>query len=222
MSWIQLTAADGHVLDAYCAQPAAPKGAVVVLQEIFGVNPHIQAVCDRFASHGYAAIAPALFDRAKKSQVLGYDAEGIAQGRALKAQLSDDQALLDVQAAVEWLGRQNLAVAACGFCWGGTLAWLAAGRLSGLCAAVAYYGTNIAGYLNEKPKVPMLLHFGEHDTNIPPEKVDMIARAFPQVPLYRYPAGHGFNCDDRAAFHAGSAAAASDRTMQFLKDNMPC
>jgi len=220
--WIQLSAKDGHVLDAYVAQPAEPEGVLIVLQEIFGVNSHIQAVCDRFENRRHIAIAPALFDRVKKSQSLGYDSESVAAGRALKAQVSDEQALMDVQAAIDWAGKEGLPVAVAGFCWGGTLAWLAAARLSGLCAAVAYYGTNIAGYLDDAPRVPVLLHFGELDANIPPEKVDAIARAYPDIALYRYPAGHGFNCEDRPAFHARSADAATERTRQFLKEHMPC
>ena len=221
-AWIQLTASDGHGLDAWCAQPAAPERAIVILQEIFGVNPHIRNVCDRFAGRGYLAIAPALFDRAEKSQSLGYDAEGIARGRELKARITNEQALLDVQAAIDHANAAKLPVAVLGFCWGRTLAWLAAARLSGVRAAVALYGTNIADHLDEAPKVPVQLHFGEHDKNIPPDQVSRIEQAWPQVPLYRYPAGHGFNCEDRAAFHARSAAIASDRSKDFLRKHLSC
>ena len=222
MSTIQLKAADGHVLDAYCAQGAAPLRAIVILQEIFGVNTHIRAVCDRFATRDYLAIAPALFDRAKRSQALGYDEEGIAQGRALKSQITNEQALLDVQAAIDHAVAAKLPVAVLGFCWGGTLAWLAAARLKGLAATIAFYGTNIADHLDEEPKVPIQLHFGDHDKNIPPDQVHRIAQAWPRVPLYRYPAGHGFNCEDRPAFHARSAAIATDRSRDFLRKYLSC
>jgi carboxymethylenebutenolidase len=225
MGWIRLNAADGHALDAYWAQPAAPQGAIVVLQEIFGVNPHIRALCDRYCEQGYLAIAPALFDRVSRSQVLGYDARGIALGREIRGQLSDAQALLDVQAAVDWAAVQlgpQAKIAVMGFCWGGTLAWLAVTRLSGLRCAVAYYGTGIAAYVDETPKVPMLLHFGKQDAHIPAEHVDKIAQAWPELPLYRYEAGHGFNCDDRPAYHPSSAELAAARTHEFLKDHLKC
>lgn len=228
--WIQLESADGHRPQAFCARPDAPCGAVVILQEIFGVNPHIQQLCDRYRAQGWLAVAPALFDRVAPSQSLPYDTDGIARGRKLKAQVSEAQALLDVQAAIDWAGRElppsggdaPPPVAVIGFCWGGTLAWLAAARLSGLRCAVAYYGTNIADRVEQRPRVPMLLHFGMQDQNIPPADVDRIATAWPEIPLYRYAAGHGFNCDDRPAFHAASAAVAGERTTAFLKENLAC
>lgn len=224
MGWTQLKAPDGHVLDAYLAKPAGEtRGAIVVLQEIFGVNAHMRSLCEKYAQQGYLAIAPALFDRVAKLQALDYDAEGIARGRELKNQLTDAQALRDVQAAVDFArGAQTANVAVIGFCWGGTLAWLAASRLFGVDCIVAYYGTNIHGYLNEEPKVPVLLHFGEEDTHIPPEHVDAIAKAWPKAELYRYPAGHGFNCEDRPAFHAPSAELAGARTEHFLKRELQC
>jgi carboxymethylenebutenolidase len=225
MAWIELKAQDGHVLQAYCAQPAAPQGAIVVLQEIFGVNPHIRSLCDRYCEQGYLAVAPALFDRAARSQVLGYDASGIARGREIRGQISDELALLDVQAAIDWASQQlgpAGRVAVIGFCWGGTLAWLSASRLSGLRCAVAYYGTNIAGYVDEAPKVPVLLHFGTQDAHIPPQHVDKIAQRWPELPLYRYDAGHGFHCDDRPAYHGPSAQLAAQRTREFLKEQIQC
>ena len=226
MSSIELKAGDDHVLTAYCAQPAAaPKGAIVVLQEIFGVNPHIRSLCERFAQAGYVAIAPALFDRVARGQILAYDEAGVARGREVKAQISDEQALVDVQAAIDWATGQigpEGKVAVIGFCWGGTLAWLSAARLGGLCAGVAYYGTGIAACLGEAPKVPMMLHFGEQDAHIPPDDVNAIAQAWPGFALYRYPAGHGFNCDDRPAYHRPSAELAAARTQQFLEDTFKC
>lgn len=220
MAWIELKAADGHGLDAYCAQPAgSPQGAIVVLQEIFGVNPHIRSLCDRFAEQGYLAVAPALYDRVSKSESLAYDTAGIARGREIRSQLSDAQALVDVQAAIDWAAGQlgpGAKVAVMGFCWGGTLAWLSATQLSGVSCAVAYYGTGIAAYVDEAPKVPMLLHFGTQDIHISPSDIDKISQTWPQLALYRYEAGHGFNCDDRPAYHQPSAELATDRTREFL------
>jgi carboxymethylenebutenolidase len=224
MAWVELTAADGHVLQAWCARPAGtPRGAIVVLQEIFGVNAHVRAVCDAWAAEGWVAVAPALYDRVARGAEAGYGPQGIAQGRAWKEKLGDETALKDVQAAIDFAQAQGgRGVAVIGFCWGGTLAWLAAARLSGLDAAIAYYGTNIAGYVGEPPKVPVLLHFGDQDTHIPPEHVQKIAAAWPQLELHRYPAGHGFNCDERPSYHAASASLAARRTRDFLKETIEC
>jgi len=223
MAWTELTAADGHVLQAWVARPAGkPRGAIVVLQEIFGVNAHIRSVCERWAAEGWLAIAPALYDRVARGTETGYDPQGVARGRAAKEKLGDATALRDVQAAVALARAEGGRVAVMGFCWGGTLAWLAAARLPGVDAAIAYYGTNIAGYLDEAPKVPVLLHFGEQDTHIPPEHVQKIAAAWPGLALHRYPAGHGFNCDERPAYDAPSAQLAATRTREFLEEHIPC
>jgi carboxymethylenebutenolidase len=220
MAWIELKAADGHALQAWEAQPAGqPRGAVVVLQEIFGVNAHIRSVCDRLAAQGWYAVAPALFDRAQRGLEAGYDPEGMAAGRAAKAQVREADALADVQAAITRAQRAGQ-VAVMGFCWGGTLAWLAAARLQGLACGIAYYGTQIHEHRNEQPRVPMLLHFGNADTHIPPQHVDAIAQAHPDIPLYRYEAGHGFNCDVRASFDRASAELAATRTQAFLQDHL--
>jgi carboxymethylenebutenolidase len=220
MGWIELKAADGHQLQAWCVAPeAAPRGAVVVLQEIFGVNSHIRKVCERLAAQGWLAVAPALFDRVRRGTELGYGPDDLAKGRDTKAQTTDDLALLDVQAAMAYAGRGGR-VAVMGFCWGGTLSWLAATRLQGVACAVTWYGTNIHGYVQEQPRVPVLMHFGEHDTHIPPEHVQRIAREHPDLPLYRYDAGHGFNCDDRPAFHRASAELAAQRTQDFLETHL--
>lgn len=223
MAWTDIEAADGHVLQAWRAQPAGvARGAIVVLQEIFGVNAHIRSVCDGWAAQGWLAIAPALYDRVARGIETGYDAQGIAAGRAAKEKLGDDTALLDVQAAIDHARASTSCAAVIGFCWGGTLAWLAAARLHGVDAAVAYYGTNIAGYLGEQPKVPVLLHFGEQDTHIPPDHVARIAQAWPAARLHRYPAGHGFNCDARPAYDAPSAELAAARTRAFLEETLTC
>lgn len=220
MGWIELTAGDGHQLQAWEARPAAaPRGAVVVLQEIFGVNRHIRTVCDRLADQGWLALAPALFDRVARGCELGYDQAGMAAGRAAKEHIGEDAALRDVQAAVSQAARFGR-VAVMGFCWGGTLAWLAAARLPGVACAIAYYGTAIHAYRDERPRAPVLLHFGDRDTHIPAEHVRAIAAAHPELPLYRYDAGHGFHCDERAAFDPRSAALAGERTQHFLQSNL--
>ena len=224
MGWIDLKAADGHRLRAWQARPPTPpRGALVVLQEIFGVNAHVRTVCDRYAASGWLAVAPSLFDRAvADAPEIGYGPDGIAQGRELKGQVEDAAALLDVQAAIEHAGAGGLPVAVVGFCWGGTLAWLAAARLRGLRAAIAYYGTQIADHLDVTPQVPLLLHFGAQDAHIPAEHVQQIAAAFPLTELHVYPAGHGFACDARAAYHAPSAELAAERSALFLKDRLSC
>lgn len=219
---MELTAADGHRFQAYCARPAgAPRGAMVVVQEIFGVNAHIRSLCDRFAAEGYLALAPALYDRVERGVELAYGPEGVARGREVRQRVTDDMAMLDVAASVTCARAEAGRVGVIGFCWGGTLAWLSACRLGKVSAAVAYYGTNIAGYVNEAPKVPVLLHFGEQDSHIPPAHVEKIRAAYPAIELHLYPAGHGFNCDDRAAYEPASARQAWERTLAFLAHHLP-
>ena len=216
---LTLTAKDGHEFSAYCAKPESKaKAAIVVIQEIFGVNGHIRDVCQRFAAHGYAAIAPALFDRIEPGIELDYDEAGVARGRDLKSASDWDNAVADMAAAID-AAREFGPVAVVGFCWGGSLAWLAATRLKA-SVVVGYYGGQIVNYLDEAPACPMLLHFGEQDTAIPLTDVDKIRAAHRDIPVHLYPAGHGFNCDRRASFDADSAALAWDRTLEFLAKNL--
>ena len=211
-AFIKLTASDGHRLDAYQAGPeGTPKAGLVVVQEIFGVNEHIRAVADGFAAAGYASIAPAIFDRLETGVDIGYDAEGIARGRELKAKADIDDALKDVAAAAARV-RSAGKVGVVGYCWGGSVTWLAALRLD-VDAAVCYYGGGIAGFLDEEVRCPTVCHFGETDASIPMTDVEAIKAAHPERPLYVYPAGHGFNCDRRADYHEQSAALALERTL---------
>ena len=214
-----LTAADSHKLGAYRADPAGkPKGGIVVIQEIFGVNRHMRAVTDRFAAAGYAALAPALFDRVERNVDVGYDEAGIAKGRAVRQGVSYDQAMRDSAAAVAHLqpfGKVGIV----GYCWGGNIAWLAASRLR-VAAAVGYYGGDIANLLSETPKVPLQLHFGELDQHITPAAVASIRAAVPKLPVYTYPAGHGFNCDERKDYDAASADLARERTLAFFAEHV--
>lgn len=212
---MKLPAKDGHRLEVYIAQPAGrPRAGLVVCQEIFGVNGHIRAVAEGFAGQGYLTVAPALFDRIEPGLELDYDAEGIARGRAVRAQITAEQALNDIAAAMAVASAAGK-VGVVGYCWGGTLAWLAACRL-GPDAAVCYYGSQIHAHRHERPACPVMMHFGELDGSIPPEHVEAIRAARPEVTIHSYPAGHGFNCDARADFHEISARVAGERTQDFL------
>lgn len=215
----KLTAADGNELDAYVVRPdGTPKGGLVVCQEIFGVNHHIRAVAERFAAAGFFAVAPALFDRVKPGVELDYTADGVAEGRALRTALAWDDVTADVGAAVA-AARVAGKVGVVGYCWGGSLAWLAACRLD-IAAAVGYYGGQIHEHRAETPRAPVMLHFGERDELIPPEHIAEIGRQHPAVRIFTYPAGHGFNCDARADFDADSAALAGERTLAFLDQHL--
>jgi carboxymethylenebutenolidase len=219
---VTLEASDGHRFDAYQAFPAGPaRGGVVIIQEIFGVNRHIRALVDEYAAAGYAAVAPAVFDRARRGVELGYTPEGTVEGRALRAQIGWDAPLLDIEAAARALSARNgRAAAVIGFCWGGSLAWLTACRSARVACAVGYYGGQIAQFLGERPRVPVLLHFGERDVLIPAGDVEAIRRAHPEAEVFVYPAGHGFNCTDRADHDPVSAAAARERTLSFLQQHL--
>lgn len=214
---IQLKTADGAKIAAYKALPAsAPKGGIVVVQEVFGVNHHIRAVADRFAAEGYVALAPAIFDRAEKGVELTYDESGMSRGIALARQIPLDQHFLSIEAAIEDLTSTG-PIGIVGFCLGGTLAFAAATRSEFLSAAVGYYGGMIAEMAVTELNCPVELHFGERDQHIPAADVAKIKAAFPAVPVYTYPAGHGFNCDERASYDKPSADLAWTRTLTFLE-----
>ncbi|UEM24427.1 dienelactone hydrolase family protein (plasmid) [Skermanella mucosa] len=213
---MSLKAADGHRLGAYRARPASSLlGGLVVLQEIFGVNQHIREVCDGYAACGYDVIAPALFDRVQSGLEIDYGSRSIRTGRDLRAIIGWNAALLDVQAAIDAMDSSG-PVAVIGYCWGGTLAFLAATRLRGLACAVGYYGGQTIPFAQETPRVPVLLHFGEHDPRISPEDRDTIARHNPEIEMRLYPADHGFNCNHRKEWHEPSARKALEITHAFL------
>ncbi len=214
---IELKASDGFNLAAYVAKPlGAGRGAIVVIQEIFGVNAHIRTVCDRFAADGYLAIAPALFDRQRGGVELGYGEEDIARGRELKGTANTDAALWDIAAARDHV-RARGRVGVVGYCWGGYLAWLTACRLDGFAAAVVYYGGGIGDVLDEVPKCPVLGHFGERDAMIPMPVIEDWRARHPQHPVHTYAAGHGFNCNERGSYDAVAAARARERTLDFFR-----
>lgn len=214
---MRLTASDGHEFDAYEVHPDGAGAAVVIVQEIFGVNAHIRSVVDTYAALGYRAIAPALFDRVEPDVELDYDDAGIEQGREMAGQIAFESAMLDVAAAVRAVSATG-PVAVIGYCYGGSLAWLAADGLP-VAAAIGYYGGQIIGMIDHEPKVPTMLHFGELDHAIPLDGVQQIADAHPSVPVHVYAgAGHGFNCDARGSFEPLSATIARGRTVEFLLD----
>ena len=218
---LTLVAADSHKLGAYRADPASkPKGGVVVIQEIFGVNHHIRAVCDRVVEAGYVALAPALFDRTVRDFQSGYTPDEIAKARKFVEAPDWDAMLRDTDAAIEQLKSAG-PTAIMGFCMGGTISFLVACRLSGLSAAVCYYGGGIARFAEEKPKCPTQMHFGEKDAHIPMSAVDDIRKKRPDCEVHVYQgADHGFHCDERGSYHAESAKIAWGRAMAFLEKHM--
>lgn len=212
---IRLTAADGHELSAWrTGDDAAPRGLVVV-QEIFGVNRHMRAVCDALATAGYAVVAPALFDRTERGIELGYTAADVARGRDLRAEVPEAGVLHDIEAAAAALGGRPVGII--GYCWGGTVAWWGATRSRRFRAAVGWYGGGIAATRNEAPNCPVQLHFGDHDTSIPVADIELIRAAQSGVEIFVYPgAQHGFGCDERASYSRGDAELARERSLAFL------
>jgi len=218
---IDLQAADGHRFGAYLSNPASPNGAgLVVLHEIFGVNAHIREVCDGYARRGLKVVAPALFDRAQRGIALGYDDASIETGRRLRSAIALDVVLLDLQAAIDSVQAPRGA-AVLGYCWGGTLAFLAATRLQRVACAIGYYGAQTVPFAHEKPRVPVLFHFGTMDPRISEADRDTIRRHNPEIETHLFPADHGFNCDHRKEWHAPSADKALGLTLDFMRRHMP-
>jgi len=215
---IQITASDGFVLDCYVARPSGtPKGGILVIQEIFGVNSHMRGVADGFAADGYLAYCPALFDRQGKNFEVGYTPEDIAKGRDARAKVPWDASVMDCKATVDAIRKAGVQrVGSVGYCFGGSVAWLTATRGIGVTASVCYYGGAIAQFNGEQPKNPVMMHFGEKDHGIPMSDVEEIRKAHPDAEVFTYPAGHGFNCEQRGDYHADSAKLARQRTMQFF------
>lgn len=215
---IELESTDGVRFAAWLAEPLQPpRAAIVVVQEIFGVNAHIRRVTDAFAALGYLAIAPAVLDRVEPGVELDYDEAGVARGRELVAQVGFDNALRDVAAATAHV-REVGTVGVVGYCWGGTVAFLANTRMK--MPAVCYYGGRTIPFLHERPGAPLLMHFGERDPIVPPEHIARIRAALPEADIRTYPAGHGFNCDERRDYDAESAALALDRTLEFFREQL--
>jgi carboxymethylenebutenolidase len=218
---IELTAADGHKLGAYRAEPSGkPRAGLVVIQEIFGVNSHIKSVTDGFAADGYLAIAPAMFDRAQRNYDTGYSPDEIQAGLKVMQGLDWDNTLKDVAAAVQAVQSAGK-VGIVGYCWGGTVAWVAAARLSGLSASVPYYGGGIPNFIGEQPRIPVMFQFGEQDQSPTLEQAKKVAAAHPQASAHYYPAaGHGFNCDQRPSYNATASKQARERTLEFFRKHL--
>jgi carboxymethylenebutenolidase len=218
---LKLKASDNFQLGAYRADPAgAPKGAVVVIQEIFGVNHHIRSVCDRLAGEGYVAIAPAIFDRVEPNFTSGYSPDEIAIARKFVANPDWAAMLRDTEAAIDAV-KDKGPVGIIGFCLGGSIAYAAATKLSGLSAAIGYYGGAVVRFADDKPKVPTQLHFGEKDAGIPLADVETIKTKRPDVEIFVYPgAQHGFHCDERASYDKTSADMAWPRSMAFFAKHL--
>ena len=210
-----IMARDGHEFQAWlAAPPGRPHGALLVIQEIFGINSHIRSVTDRFAAAGYTAIAPSLFDRVRRGIELGYTAADMQEGSGYVKQLDPEATRRDLAAALAVVKHSGRA-GAVGYCWGGSLAYLAAGQLP-LACAVVYYG-RVMSYLDQKPRCPVMYHYGTEDKSIPLADVERIRAAYPQAPVYTYEgAGHGFNCEQRASYDPQAAALARTRTLEFF------
>jgi len=215
-SFIELSAADGHRFAAWVAEPAGKaRGAIVIAPEIFGVNSHIRSVADGYAADGYLAVAPALFDRVQRDYESGYSPDEIQAGVSIMQKVDMADALKDVAACVSHAGTAGK-VAVVGYCWGGTVAWVAAARVGGLACAIPYYGGGIPNFADEQPKCPVMLHFGEQDKSPTPEQARKVAAANPSAIAHFYEAGHGFNCDQRGSYDAAASKLARSRTLEFL------
>jgi carboxymethylenebutenolidase len=218
--FIALTRADGSTFSAYCAKPQGRAlGAIIVLQEIFGVNAHMRAVADRYAEAGYWTLAPSLFDRSEPGVDLGYGPDDVARGMQLVGRARAGETTEDIATAVS-AAMAHGRVGIVGYCWGGTLSYLAAAQIDGLAAAVGYYGGGIARSLDQVPKIPMILHFGERDKHIPLFDVAEIRRRRPEIRTYTYPADHGFNCEARASYDRPSAELAYERSLAFFAQHL--
>ncbi len=218
---IKLKAKDDFELGAYRADPAGtPKGGVVVIQEIFGVNHHIRNLCDQYAKEGYVCIAPQMFDRAERDAELGYGEEDRGKGVALRQKLNWDGILADVAAARDALKSAGK-VGIIGYCFGGSVVWKACCDLDGFAAGVSFYGGQVFEFKDQKPKCPVQLHFGELDQSIAMDKVEAVKAAHPNLPTFVYAgAGHGFTCDERGSFHEEAAKTAKARALEFLGSHL--
>ena len=217
---IELTAADGFTLQAYRAEPeGAPRGGIVVVQEIFGVNQHIREVTDGYAAQGYVAIAPAIFDRAEPGFEVGYDDDGRQAGITIAMGADRQLFVADVAAAVAEAAAAG-SVGVVGYCLGGTVAYASAVHVDGVAAAVGYYGGQVYDMREMAPKCPTMLHFGSQDAGIPMEKVEAVVADRPEVEVHVYDADHGFNCDHRSSYSADASAAALERTLAFFAEHV--
>jgi carboxymethylenebutenolidase len=217
---IKLTAKDQFQFDAYLAKPEGkPVGAIVLLQEIFGLNSHIKATADKYAAEGYLVIAPATQARSESGLSLGYTQEDMTKGFAHKTfveNLPNEVSMLDIQAAIDYVAHAGK-VGLVGYCWGGLLSWRSACKLNGLSAAVSYYPGGIAKERTLTAKCPVLMHFANQDSHIPLSDVELFKESQRNVEVFVYEGQHGFNCDQRAAYNQAAADLARERTLAFYK-----
>ena len=220
---VTLTSSDGFRFPAYVAEPQGkPRGALIVVQEIFGVNHHIRSVADGYAAEGFVSLAPALFERAQPGFESGYTPEDIEKARALMAKVDVDKAIADVNAAVKHV-QQHGKVGLVGYCWGGRVAWVSAAKAEGLACAVAYYGGGIPSLSNLKNKIPVMFHWGQEDQAIPIESVKQFIAEHQDLASSSFiyaGAGHGFNCSERGSYNADAARVARERTLGFLHQHV--
>ena len=216
---VNLTSADGHSFPAYVAQPTGkPRGAMVIVQEIFGLNHHIKSVADSYAADGYVSIAPAFFERVHKGLDIGYTPQDIENGRAIMMKVDMEKVVVDVAAAVAHV-KGHGKVGLVGYCWGGRVAWVSAARVDGLACTVSYYGGGVPGLASLKGKVPVMFHWAELDHAIPLDTVEAFTKAHPEVAATSFiykGAQHGFNCDERGSYNAEATKIARGRTNEFL------
>ncbi|MFV0681128.1 dienelactone hydrolase family protein [Ottowia sp.] len=243
--WVDLAAADGRAVPAYVARPnGVPKGAVVVVQEIFGVNSHIRSVADDYAQDGYLAVAPSTFERVKPGVELGYAEADMKEGMGYKGAVEALPApgvMQDLQAAIDYAAQHSGGqvkqkptlpsakphhgcgkVGMVGYCWGGLLTWRAACTLHGLAAAVPYYGGGMTRpeEMARQPQVPVLAHLSDRDQWVPMDSIEAFKNAHPEVEVHLYAAQHGFNCDQRGAWDAAAAKLARERSLAFLAKHL--
>ncbi len=224
-NFVNIQSPDGFIFAAYVAKPeGAPRGALVVLQEIFGVNSHIRSVADSWAARGYLVVAPATFARVQPNVELGYTGDDMKAGIDLKAkteELPQTAVLSDVQAAIDYAAKESggKKIGIFGFCWGGLLTWRAAAKLHGISAAVPFYGggVTVEPAISLKPLVPVMAHFGNQDAHISVESVQALEKAHPEVEVHLYAADHGFNCDQRGSYNESAARTADERTQYFFE-----
>ena len=218
---IELKTEDGQTISAYRADPEGePRGGLVLIQEIWGVNSHIRNVADGYAAEGYVVIAPALFDRVEPGVRLDeYTQETMQEGFGYMQKVDIDNALLDVRAARD-LASSAGKVGVVGYCFGGRVAWLSASRVDGIAAVVPYYGGGVPDLAAEQPKCPVVLHFGEQDEHIPVASVEEFRKAHPSLPVHLYDADHGFNCDQRASYNEAAASLSRERTLELLHEHV--
>ncbi len=218
---IDLETQDGLTISAYRAEPEGqPRGGLVLIQEIWGVNSHIRSVADGYAAEGYLVIAPALFDRVERGVTMDeYTDETMQQGFGYMQKVDQDKALVDIRAAVDAASGAGK-VGVVGFCFGGRMTWLSASRIDGISAAVPYYGGGVPDLASEQPKCPVVLHFGEQDQHIPVASVEEFKKVHPSLPVHIYAADHGFNCDQRGSYNAAAATLARERTLELLHQHV--